>query len=107
MQITVYHTISSDLAINQDDGVNLYNAIAQFPPTNLVISFANIKLISTAFLNESIGKYAQLYPNDIQLLNFEYPADNATLVYKIKDVIENALMGEEYSLLVDNALASL
>lgn len=107
MQVNIHNTILSDLAINQLDGIKLFDTIKGIEPSSLLISFDNIKFVSTAFLNESIGKYAQLYSVDIHKLSFEYGQANEHLAFKITDVIENALMGEEYSALVDTALASL
>jgi hypothetical protein len=107
MGILVLDTIQSELAINQEDGVKLYNAIQSTLPADLTINFIGISRISTAFLNESIGKFAQNNPSKINKINFVYPKDNEIFNLKVIDVIENALMGEEYSNLVDNALASL
>ena len=70
MQVNAYNTILSDLAINQADGIKLFDTIKLVNPSSLFISFANIKFVSTAFLNESIGKYAQLYPIDISNIKF-------------------------------------
>lgn len=107
MEISVYNTINSDLAINQEDGMKLHDVIKSSLPSDLSISFEQISRISTAFLNESIGKYAQNYPNDIEKLTFIYPSEYSILEFKVKDVIENALLGDEYSSLIDNAIASL
>lgn len=107
MEISVLNTIQSELAINQEDGIKLYEAIQTVLPSDLAISFANISRVSTAFLNESIGKYAQNHPSDVSNVKFIYPEGNEIYNLKVIDVIENALMGDEYSTLVDNALASL
>ncbi len=107
MDILVLDTIQSELAINQEDGVKLFNAIQSISPAELTVNFIGITRISTAFLNESIGKFAQINPSDIEKVKFIYPTENVIFNHKVIDVIENALMGEEYSTLVDNALASL
>ena len=107
MEISVLHTIQSDLAINQEDGIKLFEAIQSIEPNELTISFINISRISTAFLNESIGKYVQLHPTHVRSIKFTYPEGNEIFNWKINDVMENALMGDEYSNLIDNALASL
>ena len=107
MDINILDIIKSDLAINLTDGSSLYKAIKNYKPSEIVISFIGIKRISTAFLNESIGCYAINNSSEIQYLKFEYPSDKELFSYKVNDVIENALMGDEYDALVDNALQSL
>ena len=104
--IVINNIISSSLAVNQEDGVTLYNVISSISPANLTISFIGIDRISTAFLNESIGLYTQLYGSfdEVKLI---LPSDKPLFKAKIDDVVENALLGDEYDTLVDNALASL
>lgn len=104
--VVINNIISSSLAINQEDGINLYNVISSISPANLTISFMGIERLSTAFLNESIGLYAQLY-GSFDKVNLILPSDKPLFKAKIDDVIENALLGDEYDTLVDNALASL
>lgn len=106
MEVTVKEVISSHLAINQEDGISLFSVISSIPPNDLIISFIGIERISTAFLNESVGLYVQRY-GLLQDVNFVFPDDKSMFKFKIKDVIENALLGDEYDALVDNALASL
>ena len=107
MEVSILNIINSSIAINHEDGVVLFDYIKNILPSDLTISFQNVSLVSTQFLNESIGKYAQLNPSEISNVKFIYPADNNYFSLKVADVIENALMGEDYSALVDNASASL
>lgn len=107
MNINVLDIIKSELATNLTDGSILFEAIKSYNPSEITISFAGIRRISTLFLNESIGQYAMNNPSNIQELKFEYPEGKEMFSYRVDDVIENALMGDEYDTLVDNALLSM
>ncbi|MEH6679437.1 MAG: hypothetical protein V7724_02760 [Sediminicola sp.] len=107
MNISVLDVIKSDLATNLIDGAALFEVIKTKKPSELSISFVGIKLISTLFLNESIGRYTIMYSKTIQELEFQYPEGKEMFAYKVNDVIENALLGEDYDNLVDNALLSM
>ena len=107
MKINVLDIIKSELATNITDGTAIFEAIKGYKPSEIVISFVGIRHISTLFLNECIGQYAMLNSVNIQELKFEYPEGKEMFAYKVDDVIENALMGDEYDALVDNALHSL
>ena len=104
MKINILDILNSDLAVNVSDGVLVYERISNILPSDLIISFDGIKRLSTAFLNESIGKYAILFPEEINLVSFvDIPSSKNIFNYKITDVIENALMGDDYDSLVDKA----
>lgn len=106
MEVTVKNIIASELAISHQDGVALYNVISSINPSDLILSFVGIDRISSAFLNESIGKYVQQY-GTFDINNLIIPSDKKMFQYKINDVVENSLLGDEYDLLVDNALAAM
>lgn len=106
MKVTVKNIISSNLAISHEDGVALYKAIALIKPSDLILSFVGIDRMSSLFLHASIGKYVQQYGTfDIKKLII--PSEKPLFQYKIDDVVENSLLGEEYDLLIDNALAAM
>ncbi|AUC74957.1 STAS-like domain-containing protein [Olleya sp. Bg11-27] len=107
MKISVLDIIKSELATNLTDGSVLFEAIKSHKPSEITISFVGVRRISTLFLNESIGQYAMNNATDIQELKFEYPAGKEMFSFKVNDVIENALMGDEYDTLIDNALLSM
>ena len=107
MNISVLDIIKSKLATNLTDGAALFEVIKTYQPSEITISFDGISRMSTLFLNESIGRYALQHPQTIQDLSFEYPKGNEMFSYRVADVIENALMGDEYDNLVDNALLSM
>jgi len=103
MKISVFDIIKSSYAVNQTDGSILFDVIKLITPSELIISFENIEYLSTLFLNESIGKIALIYPTQIDQVEFIYPSDKQIFSSKVTDVIENALMGDEYDSLVDSA----
>ena len=107
MEISIFNTINSDLAINQEDGIKVFEAISKMSPSDLTISFIGLNHVSSSFLNESLGRYAQMFPSKIDLVKFIFPSENEIFHYKVQDVIENALLGDVYNNLVDNALLSL
>lgn len=103
MKVNIFHIINSNLAINVNDGELVYAEISKALSSELTISFIDIDRVSTAFLNETVGKYAILYPDNIKSISFEIPENKSIFKDKIDDVIENALMADEYDELVDNA----
>jgi hypothetical protein len=107
MNINVLDILKSDLATNLTDGSALFEVIKTYKPSEIVISFVGVRRISTLFLNESIGQYAMLNALNIQELKFEYPKGKEMFAHKVEDIIENALLGDEYDNLVDNALLSM
>lgn len=107
MKINVLDIIKSELATNLTDGSILFEAIKSYKPSEITISFVGIRRISSLFLNESIGQYAMNNASNIQELKFVYPVGKEMFAHRVDDVIENALMGDEYDTLVDNALLSM
>ncbi|MDM1137815.1 DUF4325 domain-containing protein [Empedobacter sp. R132-2] len=106
MKINILDIINSNLATNIEDGVNVFNVISDINPDSLILSFEGIKRISTAFLNESIGQYALIH-NNVNTNNFVFPEDKPMFKLKVEDIIENALLGDQYDELVDNMIVSL
>lgn len=103
MNISVYDIIQSKLAVNQEDGAKLFESLQSNDFSNSAISFDNIDLLSSLFLNESIGRLAMIYGEKVNSIEFIYPQDKPLFKSKVEDVIENALMGDEYDHLVDEA----
>lgn len=67
------------------------------------ISFEGIDLLSSAFLNESIGKFFMLFPEKAAHISYDYPDDQPLFQAKINDVLENAGIGDEYDQWLENA----
>ena len=107
MKISVFDIINSKNAVNQEDGSILYDFLASQNSSEVVLSFEGIDFLSTLFLNESIGKMVVTNPKIVSLLKFEYPEGKYLFSSKVDDVIENALMGDDYDQLVDAAKMAL
>lgn len=107
MEINILNIINSNLAINFSDGTLVYDRIKSEKPSNIIISFIGINRISTAFLNECIGRYTMENSETINKLEFKFPPEKKLFSIKVMDIINNALLGDEYDELIDNASLSL
>lgn len=107
MKISVRDIINSEYAVNYDDGMLLLETLQSTNLTGLTVSFEGVAHVSTLFLNESIGKLALINPSAIESITFDYPAGKPLFKSKLENVIENALMGDEYDELVNAAKMAL
>ena len=107
MKITIFDIISSEYAVNYEDGKFLFEAIKALKNKSFTISFVGITRVSTLFLNESIGKFILQNPKSADSIDFIYPLEKPLVKKKVEDVIENALMGEEYDKLINAAKIAL
>ena len=106
MTVNVKKVLNSIYATNSSDGKLLFRTLKKAPSLeSLVVSFKGIDLLSSAFLNASIGKLALLHPSEIQKVKFSYPEDDYMFQAKVKEVIENALLGEKYDQMHDEAVS--
>lgn len=103
MKISVFDIINTKNAVNQEDGAILHDFLVFQNSNEIVLSFEGIDFLSTLFLNESIGRIVLTNPKFVSSLRFEYPNGKYLFSAKVEDVIENALMGDEYDHLVDEA----
>lgn len=103
MTIDIKNIINSQNAISHTSGDVLFNELRTKQIDDLTIDFNSIAHVSTAFLNASIGKLAQLYPSLIRRINFIIPPDKDIIKTKISEVIDNALLGDVHDGRVDNA----
>lgn len=102
MRVQVREILSSGYAISSSTGKQLYEFLDSVEfLDDLTVSFEGIELLTTIFLNESIGKLALKFPHKINQVRFIYPEDNFIFKAKVEDVIENALLGDQYDALVD------
>lgn len=106
MTIEIRNIIGSNNAITHSAGELLYNELTQKKEDNVTIDFANIMLVSSAFLNASIGKLAIKYPEFLKTIHFNVPEDKHIIKKKIDKVIENASLGDHYDGLIDEASKS-
>jgi Mor family transcriptional regulator len=107
MNIKVGQIIGSDRAISSSDGEKLYEVLFHNFFEIRSLDFTNIKYLSSAFLNESLGKIVLVKNNDLNGVKFVYPEGNSIFSSKVKDVIQNSLLGDVYDSMVDNAAAGL
>lgn len=106
MTIEIKNIIGSSNAISQSDGYELYKALQKenLNNSNVVVDFNNIQFLSTAFLNASIGRLAQMYsPEVMKKLAFIFPQGRDIFKQKVDRVLENALLGDFYDKIVDEA----
>ncbi len=106
MTIEIKNITGSSNAISHSAGDLLYQKLTSDKSDKIVIDFNNIMLVSTAFLNASIGKLALKYPEFLAKISFIVPEDKSIIQKKIDKVIENASMGDFYDGLVDEASKS-
>lgn len=94
-------------ATNPLDGKKLLKEMKKASSLDdLVVSFENIEMLSSAFLNSSIGKFTLSHPYEIEKVKFIFPENDFIMRAKLEDIIENALLGEDYDHLVKSASLS-
>ncbi|PZR24443.1 MAG: hypothetical protein DI539_00255 [Flavobacterium psychrophilum] len=106
MTIDLKNIIGSSNAITHSAGDLLYNELTSKKSDTIIIDFNNIILVSSAFLNASIGKIFIKYPDFFKKISFNIPEDKQIIQKKIDKVIENASTGDFYDGLVDDASKS-
>ena len=91
-RLIISEIIDSDSAISTDDGVIVYNRIAESFSSNLnvVLDFSHINFMTTAFLNAAIGQLYNSYSSNQlnQILRLENVTPNDRILFK--KVIERA-----------------
>lgn len=108
MKVIVKDVLGKNRGLSADDAECLFDAIYRIHPDNLFLSFEGMKSIGNLFLMWSIGRYVYSYNyvSNGKRLGFKglnYYTQNSLHRLHIEDCIENALMGEEYDKLVENA----
>ncbi|KQS50050.1 MAG: STAS-like domain-containing protein [Flavobacterium sp.] len=106
MKIEIKNIIGSSNAISQSDGFAVYKVLEKGNLNNdkITIDFSNIQLLSTAFLNASIGRLAQMHaPETIKNLHFIFPKEKNMFEVKVNKVLENAILGDYFDKIVDEA----
>ncbi len=91
-RIDVFNVIGGALCIEADDGQIIYENIqrAFTNGTKIIISFKNIEIVTTAFLNTAIGQLYRDYTREeiISRISFEDISDDVKV--KIKRVNQTA-----------------
>lgn len=105
MKMELKKFLNSSYATNPAQGKLFFNRLNEFAQDSghLEISFEGIDLLSSAFLNESVGKFFMLFPEKASHISFDYPNSRPLFQTKINDVLENVGMGDEYDQWLENA----
>lgn len=107
MNISILEILKSNLAINLEDGIFLYDALNALKCNELTISFVGIERLSTLFLNESLGRFILEDKTRAESISFIFPDNKPLFSKKVNDIVENVLMGDAYDSLVNAAKISL
>lgn len=103
---SVYQIVGSDICVEAEDGKKVYDVICEFlkQKKKLVLSFLNVTMLTSAFLNTAIGllykdfseedvkeylKVADLAPTDTALL--KRVVETAKMYYKNPERIEQSV----------------
>lgn len=103
---SVYQIVGSGLCIEVYDGKKVYDVIAKLltQKKNVILSFMNVRVLTTSFLDSAIGllyndfseeyikkhlKIAELSPADIDL--FKRVVENAKSFYKNPERLEQSV----------------
>lgn len=100
MRITVSDILESKIAAFHNEGLQIFSMLEeQFKKHQRVeLSFEGIERCSTQFLNASIGRMYLLYePEAIDDFISVNPGTLSSLMSKIEDVKENAILSKEDS----------
>jgi len=91
-RIDVFNIVGGALCIEADDGQSIYEYIQKTLKngTNIIISFKNIEMVTTAFLNTAIGQLYREYNKEeiSSRISFEDISDDIKV--KIKRVNQTA-----------------
>ena len=107
MIIKVAHVIGSNRAVSSANGKVLFKVLLDNFFQIKTIDFSNIEYLSSAFLNESIGRIVLTKNNNLDSIKFEYPEDDFLFKNKVINIIQNSLLGDTYDSMINKAAASL
>ena len=95
MTLKVYDYVQNDTAVSYDDGKKCYDEIIKvIDNENVIIDFANIKFVITAFLNPLIGDLILQKGTNI-MAKVSIKNANENIIDKIKIVKDGALLKRE------------
>jgi len=91
--IPVYDLINTKFAVSPDDGQIVYNVIKKGLDNEKVLnlSFENLKLVDTSFLNVAIGQLLSEYTKEFIEKNISYSNIEENDEKQIQAVIDNAI----------------
>lgn len=103
---SVYQIVGNPLCIEANDGLKVSAIVSEFIKNKqpICLSFLNVQMITTSFLNTAIGiLYKDFSENDIKkflfvsdisatdVVSLERVVSNAKIFYSDKDIIRNSL----------------
>ncbi len=92
IKIDVYNIVSSPYCVESEDGERIFQAIekALGKGRDIVVSFKNVEIITTAFLNPAIGKLLECHTKEEVLAKMSFVDIIESDKLKINRVIETA-----------------
>jgi len=90
--ISIINTVGSSFCIEAEDGQKVYVQIkkALDEKRKVIISFLNIEMLTTAFLNTAIGHLYNDYPEEVIKENLSVENLSPSGIVSLKRVIETA-----------------
>lgn len=103
---SVYQIVGSDICVDANDGELVYNVIVKFIENNkpIVLSFLNVSILTSAFLNTAIGMLYKDFSeekikslvsvqdiSDSDRFLLKRVVDNAKIYYKNPERIEQSV----------------
>ncbi|MCL2101686.1 MAG: STAS-like domain-containing protein [Fibromonadales bacterium] len=92
IELRVYQIVGNEVCVSADDGHKVYESIKTFisEKKKIVLSFQNVTMLTSAFLNTAIGQlYGSFSEKDIKLCLSVSNLPELDLVL-LKRVVENA-----------------
>jgi Icc-related predicted phosphoesterase len=90
IELKIYNIVGSQLCIEAEDGLKVYSLIKKGfdEGKKIILSFQNVDMITTAFLNTAIGQLYRDYPEDkikssMEVINLEN--DDAKRIKRVTD----------------------
>ncbi|WP_431294513.1 STAS-like domain-containing protein [Pedobacter sp. P26] len=109
MQISVFEILNSPNAMFHQDGLKLHRAIIEAleKEDGVEVSFAQVKVLTTQFLNASFGKIMvekgmSFFAKKVKVSNTDHLATYET---KLEWVVDNIKNNDNYRTMLDAVLA--
>ncbi|MDA3884244.1 MAG: STAS-like domain-containing protein [Candidatus Delongbacteria bacterium] len=90
IELKIYNIVGSQLCVEAEDGQKVYDFIKKGlnEGKRIVLSFQNVEMITTAFLNTAVGQLYRDYPEEqikssLEVINLE--PDDAQRIKRVTD----------------------
>ena len=89
---SVYQIVGSEICVEADDGKKVFDVISEFIKNNqkIVLSFLNVTMITSAFLNMAIGLLYKDFSEQAVKDNLKVEDISSTDKLLLKRVVDNA-----------------